>query len=133
MAATADRESLRSQRKLRLVTTGEAGTAIEDAPAGIFGFTYSPSTEGCPVFPNQTFQAFEIHKPAEDNIQFIGYMTPADAGALNSASEAAELKLYPEPYGEAQQFVSVPRERIFRPRPTSRENGNWMGFILSPK
>ncbi|MBI4907235.1 MAG: hypothetical protein HY820_26660 [Acidobacteria bacterium] len=134
MAATAaDRESLRAQRKLRLVTKAEAGAPIDDMPAGVYGFTYSPNTEGCPIYPNTTFQAFEIHKAAEGDIQFIGYMTAADAGTLSSSNEPVELKLYPEPFGEAQTFVSVPRQRIYRPRPASREQGNWMPFILAPK
>src|SRR5262249_42641718 len=111
----------------------QSGCAAEDCPAGIYAFTYSPSTEGAPLFNSQTFQIFEVHKLADESIHFVGFMTDEDAHALDSASEPVELKLYPEPFDAAQKLVSVPQERIFRPRPTSREHGNWMPFSLVPK
>ncbi len=132
-AASADRESLRAQRKLRIINKSEAGSAAEDCPKGVYGFTCSPNSEGSPVFPTQPFQSFEIHRLSDGAVQYIGFMTDGDASALESASDPIELKLYPEPFGEAQKLVCVPRERIYRPRSVSRDQGNWMPFILAPK
>ena len=111
----------------------EAGDGIEFAPNSIFGFTYSPGTEGLPVFHMQTFQIFEVHKLADGSVHYLGYMTEEDATALNSATEAVDLKLYPEPYEKAQRFVSVPKDCILRSRFVSRDNGNWYPFTAIPR
>jgi hypothetical protein len=132
-ATSVDREALRAQRKLRLVNGMETGSAAEDCPGGVYGFTCSPNTEGAPVFPTHPFQSFEVHKLSDRSVHLVGFMSEEDARALDSASEPVEVKLYPEPFGEAQKMVSVPRERIYRPRPSSREQGNWMPFVLAPK
>lgn len=132
-ASSGEREKLRAERKLRLIQTQEAGEAIEFAPSSIYGFTYSPGTDGVPIFPNETFQAFEVHKLADGSVHYIGYMTEEDATALNSATSPVELKLYPEPYEKAQRFVSVPKENILRVRPVSREKGNWLPFTAMPR
>lgn len=129
-----DREQLRAKRNLRLVTTDEAGSAIDLLPGGVFGFTYSPSTEGVPLFTNQTFQIFEVHKLADETAHFIGFMTPAEAKALETGggADSVDLKLYPEPFEQATQFVSVPRERILKTKPVSRENGNFFSITVLP-
>lgn len=128
-----DRQQLRSMRHLRLVSSDEEGSALRDLPGGVYGFTYSPNTEGCPLFAKQTFQVFEVHKLSDGSVHFIGYMTPAEAETLAQSNDPVELKLYPEPHGEAQQLVSVPFDRILKAKPVSRENGNWMPFRLAPR
>jgi hypothetical protein len=129
-----DREQLRAKRNLRIVTDAEAGSAIDTLPGGIYGFTYSPSTEGVPLFAKQTYQIFEVHKTADDTPHFIGYMTPAEAKALETGggADSVDLKLYPEPYEQATTFVSVPRERILKVKPVSRENGNFFPMTVLP-
>jgi hypothetical protein len=131
-AVIGERETLRAQRKLRLLTEDEAGNGIEFVPAGIFGFTASPGTEGVPVFTARTFQAFEIHKLGDDSVHYVGYMPEEDANALDGAAEPLQLKLYPEPYEKAQRFVSVPAGRIIHTHPASREHGNWFAFTIVP-
>jgi hypothetical protein len=132
-ASSGEREKLRAERKLRMISDSEAGEAIEFAPTGIFGFTYSPGTDGVPLFTKHTFQIFEVHKLPDGSVHYIGYMTEEDANSLNSATEAVELKLYPEPYEKAQRFVSVPKDSIVRSRPASREHGNFYPFTAVPR
>lgn len=132
-ASSGEREKLRAERKLRLVSDSEAGEAIEFAPEAVYGFTYSPGTDGVPIFPKQTFQIFEVHKLGDGSVHYVGYMTEEDATALNSATDSVDLKLYPEPYEKAQRFVSVPKECIIRSRPVSREHGNWYPFTAVPR
>lgn len=132
-ASSGERDKLRAERKLRLVQDNEAGEPIEFAPSSVYGFTYSPGTDGLPVFARQTFQIFEVHKLADGSVHYVGYMTEEDATALNSATDAVDLKLYPEPYEKAQRFVSVPKDCILRSRFVSRDNGNWYPFTAIPR
>lgn len=127
-----EREQLRAGRKLHLISDPDAGSSIEIAPRAVYGFTYSPQTEGSPMFSKQTYQVFEIHKLGSGDVHLIGYMTPAHAEALASGKEPAEVRLYPEPHEDATQLVDVPRDRILRPKPTSREHGNYFPFTLAP-
>ncbi|MBL8178934.1 MAG: hypothetical protein JNK48_29945 [Bryobacterales bacterium] len=132
-ASSGEREKLRSERKLRLIDDKEVGEPAEFASPGVFGFTYSPGTDGVPIFAKHTFQIFEVHKLGDGSVHYVGYMTEEDANALNSATDAVDLKLYPEPFDKAQRFVSVPKEAIIRSRPVSRESGNWYPFTAIPR
>ncbi|MBI3207325.1 MAG: hypothetical protein HYZ37_00310 [Candidatus Solibacter usitatus] len=127
------REQLRANRKLRIITKDESGAPIDDAPAGVYGFTYSPHTDGTPLFHLQSFQIFEVHKLAKDDWHYLGCLTEEDARALETAAEAIEVKLYPEPFEQAQTMVSIPRARIERTKPASRDNGNFMVSVIRPK
>ncbi|HUQ91778.1 MAG TPA: hypothetical protein VM120_08855 [Bryobacteraceae bacterium] len=134
MASTAtttpsgEREKLRVERGLRLISEAEQGNAVEYCPNGIYGFTYAPNTEAGPLWIKPTFQIFEVHKLADGNIHLVGFMTTADAQALEQGKDAGELKLYPEPFEQATRLCSVPRARILKAKQVSREHGNWMSF-----
>ncbi len=132
-SSSTDREKLRAERKLRLIASSEEGTSIDMTPEGVYGFTYSPGTEGVPLYLKHTFQSFEVHKLFNGSLHLLGYMTAAEAAAFASGKDAAELKLYPEPYEDAQTFVSLPQERVLKAKPASRELGNWMSFLCLPK
>jgi hypothetical protein len=132
-AISGEVERLRTERKLKLITDKETGSAAEFAPAGVYGFTYSPAAEGLPIFNKQTFQIFEVHKLEDQTVHLIGFMTEEHAEAFRTANTATELKLYPQPYEQAKRLVSIPRDRIVRAKPPSRENGNWMGLIVSSR
>ena len=131
-APSGEREKLRSDRRLRLIRDDEAGLSYDLAPEGIYGFTYSPATDGVPIFNKHTYQCFEVHKLEGGSLHYIGYMTEEEADSLNAATEPVDLRLYPEPYEKVQRFVSVPKDRIIRMRPVSRESGNWFGFTILP-
>lgn len=126
-------EKLRAERKLKLIADSDVGSAAEFAPAGVYGFTYSPAAEGLPIFNKHHFQIFEVHKLHDEAVHLVGFMSDEHAEALRTANTATELRLYPQVYENAKRVVSVPRDRIVRARPPSRENGNWMGVIVSAK
>lgn len=132
-SSSTEREQLRSTRKLRPLNDEEQGNALDMISGGVYGFTYSPATEGVPLFGKPTFQAFEVHKLFSGAVEYVGYMTPADLQVLESPGQSGELKLYPEPHDDAQKVVSIPRERILKAKPPSREHGNWMAFLCRPK
>jgi len=115
---------LRTSRKLRAVTNDEAGSAIPALPAGVYGFTYSPNFEQTPLFQNKSFQSFEFHKLADGSVELVGFMTASDAQRLRSGDRNVEVKLYPDPWQDAQELIGVPMDRIARStRRPARDNG----------
>jgi len=115
---------LRTSRNLRALENDEAGSAIPALPAGIYGFTYSPNFEQTPLFQNKSFQAFEFHKLADCSVELVGFMTASDAQRLRSGEGNVEVKLYPDPWQDAQELVTVPMDRLARSaRRPARENG----------
>jgi hypothetical protein len=130
-AGAADVQKLRSERKLRLVDGAEEGEGIDFLPGGVYGFSYSPHTEGTPLFSRQPVQCFEIHKLPDGSVHYIGFMSEEEARALQEASDAVDLSLYPSPYEKAQTLVSVPKNRILRAKPVSREHGNYLPVTVS--
>jgi hypothetical protein len=115
---------LRTSRNLRALENDEAGSAIPALPAGIYGFTYSPNFEQTPLFQNKSFQSFEFHKLADGSVELVGFMTSSDAQRLRSGDANVEVRLYPDPWQDAQELVTVPMDRITRStRRPARENG----------
>jgi hypothetical protein len=71
-----------------------------------------------------------VHKLNEGIVHLLGYVTPAEAARMAGNAEQLEIKLYPEPYGEASKLVQVSLERIVRAKPISRSDGNYMPLSL---
>jgi hypothetical protein len=115
---------LRSQRALRSLKTEEEGTALPGLPAGIYGFTYSPNFEATPLFTGKRYQSFEFHKLADGAVELVGYVTAGEAERVKSGDPGIEVHLYPDPWKDAEQLVSLPMARLVRTtqRP-ARENG----------
>ncbi len=128
-----DREKLRAERKLRPLNRAEEGSAIDLLAGGVYGFTYSPGTEGVPLYSNWTFQCFEAHKLFNGSLHLLGYLSDADFQAFESSKATTELKLYPDLYEDARKFVSVPQERVLKAKPASRDQGNFVSFLCLPK
>jgi len=122
---TAEQTSgLRTSRNLRALTSDEAGSALPALPAGIYGFTYSPNFEQTPLFQGKSFQSFEFHKLADGSVELVGFMMSSDAQRLRAGDPSVEVKLYPDPWQDAQELVSVPMDRIARStRRPARDNG----------
>jgi hypothetical protein len=128
-----ERQALREQSNLRLITAQEEGNHIENMPEGVYGFTTSPSSEELPLFIKPIFQCTEIHKLAGGEICYIGYVTPGEYASFQSGMEPLTLNLYPEPYGEANKLVSIPQSRVDRKRPPTRDEGNAMKMEIAPR
>lgn len=131
--AGADIEALRLTRKLAIIQGANEGEAIEFVKPGTYGFTYSPVTDGVPLFSRQSFQIFEVHKLLDGAVHYIGYLTPEEALALDKATDAIDVTLYPEAHEKSTQMVSVPKDRVLKSRTASRDQGNFIPLTLSPK
>lgn len=132
-ALTPERQALRDRLKLRPVTPEESGKPVDRLPEGVYGFTTSPSSDELPLFSKPVFRCAEIHKPAGGPICFIGYVTKKDASAFDAGAEPMALDLYPDPYEEATELISIPDSRVDRRKPPSRDHGNAMRMETAPK
>jgi hypothetical protein len=83
------------------------------APARVYGFSYSPATEALPLFANQAVGSFEIHKPASGPPQVSGYLTTLEAEAFERG-ERQDVKLYPQPLNTSRTLLAIPSDRIVR-------------------
>lgn len=126
------RVQLRDERGLRLLKETEEGNPIQTVPPGVYGFTYSPGTEGMPLYNKRTFQMFEAHKLADGETHLIGFLKPAEAATLNAGVDFLDCNLYPEAYGEAQEMASVHLRRVLKSRFASRDAGNFVGLQIIP-
>jgi hypothetical protein len=132
-ALTPERQALRDRLSLRPVTPLESGLPVDRLPEGVYGFTTSPSTDELPLFDKPVFRCTEIHKPAGGPIRFIGYVTPKDAAAFHAGAEPVALDLYPEPYEEATELISIPDSRVDRRKLPARDHGNAMRMEIAPQ
>jgi hypothetical protein len=123
-------EAVRIRNGVQPVSEADEGAPLAGLPDSVYGYTYSPLNESTPLFAKRSFQAFEVHKLTEGIVHILGYVTPGDAVRLGAASEPGEIKLYPEPHGEAAKLVEVSLERIVRAKPVSRTEGNYMPISL---
>ena len=128
-----ERQALRDDSNLRIVTTKEEGTDIQYLPAGVFGFTGAPATAEIPLFIKPYFECFEIHKLANGDTAWVGYVTEQELAGYERGSEAVTVNLYPDPHEDATHLLRVPASRVDRRRPPTRDKGNSMRMELAPK
>ena len=127
-----EREALRRQHHVQLMSDQDEGRAVVQLPGGVYGFTYAPALELSPLFQKKSFQNFEVHKLSSGAEHVVGYVTEPDAQKLGRGG-AADVTLYPDPYGEATHLVSVAVSRITNSKPNpSRERGNFLKLELAP-
>jgi len=120
-----ERQAIRLQNSVRLVTKQEEGRPLDRLPAGIFGFTYSPASDAIPLFARHAKASFEIHKPASGPYRILGYLAPTQIEA-----QGQDVKFYPDAYGEATKLVAITADRIGRLKGPSRANGNYLDVTL---
>ncbi len=125
---SASREELRAG--LKVVKGEHEGSALDRQPTGIYGFTYAPFN-ACPMFANQTYQVFEVHKRADGSKWVVMCVTPEDEALLLSDQEPIEVTFYPEPWEKATRLVAVDSARIIKTKPASRTDGNYIRATLA--
>jgi hypothetical protein len=130
-AAELELEALRAINQVRLVELNEVGVPIEKQTAGVYGFTHAPVRE-IPLFREKRFRGFEVHKLPNGEVHIVGFVTQAEAAALSSATGDFVLNLYPDPWEESAQAVSVPLSRVFETRGPSRGPGNVLTLKVAP-
>jgi hypothetical protein len=123
-------EALRVKNQVSAVKAEQEGAALGTLPDRVYGFTYSPLNASTPLFGTRTLACFEVHKLSGGVVHLLGFLKPSEAAAVEEGVRAAEVNLYPEPWGDAQSLVEVPLERIVRAKPLSRSEGNYMPLHL---
>jgi hypothetical protein len=127
--ATTDNEQLRATRGLRALDGAEEGFAAERQPNGVYGFTYSPA-EAVPLFTKKTWHSFEVHKLADGTLHLVGFVTAKEAEIVRRAAPA-EITLFPDPWEDAKELVSVPLTRALPSKKgPSREGGNGLKLAI---
>jgi len=131
VVAEAEREALRREHGVRLVTPAEEGVAAEQLPAGVFGFTHSPALAS-PLFCAPCYRNFEIHR-LETAACVIGFVSASDAANLAHAeNDTVAVWLYPDAEGEATVMVSVSYDRIVHHRQYSVRNAEAINLQIRP-
>ena len=122
------REQLRAG--LKAVKSEHEGSGVERQPTGVFGFSYSPFN-ACPMFANQTYQVFEVHKRADGSKWVVMCVTPEDEALMLSDQEPIEVTLYPEEWEKATKLVAFDTARVIKAKPASRTDGNFIRATLA--
>ena len=126
---TTELEQLRTQRELRALEAAEEGTTAERLPNAVYGFTYSPS-EAVPLFAKKTWHSFEVHKLADGSQYLMGFVTSKEAESVRRGGQA-EITLFPDPWEESTELVSVPLARAMPSKKgPSREGGNGLKVAI---
>ena len=118
--------AVRTRNGVQPLAVADEGAPLAGLPDNIVGYTYSPVNESTPLYVQRTFQSFEVHKLTEGVVHVLGCLTPQDSELLQKSPEPVDIRLYPEPYGDAKVLVEISLERIIRAKPISRIDGNYM-------
>lgn len=132
LARSPEREALRAQHGVRLVTDEEEGTGIDKLPNGVYGFTYAPMQWDAPLFRTRTHQGFEIHKLPDGTELLIGYLSSEEADQMATATEPITIHLFADPGERADKLVCIPLERVVRHKQHSERTGSGLELELAP-
>ena len=125
-----DLEQLRAAHRVRLVDDAEEGFAADRLPNGVYGFTYAPAEASIPLFVKKNWHSFEIHKLEDGEILLVGFVTAKEAEMIRSGQQG-EVILFPDPWEESKELVSVPMSRALPAKKgPSREGGNGLKIAL---
>jgi hypothetical protein len=122
--AAITREQLRELGAVALVKPENHGFALEKQPNGVYGFSYAPLQE-CPVYGQQTFQVFEVHKRTDGSKWVLGHLTPDEIAAYERG-ELVEVSLYPEAFEQSVQLFALAADQVLKHRTPSRIDGNYI-------
>lgn len=125
-------ERLRAENKLRSVTANESGTGVKRLPNGVYGFTYSPFEDNFPLFDDRDLRSFESHKLADGSVFVLGFLTSEEKASFEKGSGPADIQLFPEPKGSADQLVRVPASRVLRHGENSARRGTGLEIQVRP-
>jgi hypothetical protein len=128
---TAEQQRLRATHGVRPVTDREEGTGVNELPAGIYGFTYSPGLPNAPLFTVKRYRSYEIHKLATGEPLVIAFADPETARQLASTMPAANLRVHPEPNDTAAVLVAIPYSRITHHRQYAAPNQEGFAVTLT--
>ena len=125
-----DLEQLRAAHRVRLVQDAEEGFAADRQPNGVYGFTYAPAEAAVPLFLKKTWHSFEVHKLEDGELHLVGFVTGKEAELIRNGLQG-EVTLFPDPWEESKELVSVPMARALPSKKgPSREGGNGLKIAL---
>ena len=126
-------EALRSERKLRALTTTEEGTDIYHLPNGVFGFSYAPGLKEVPIYSKRHYHGFEIHRLSNGEVHVVGFVTPGEKAQFESSKQAVQVKIFPDPWEASTELISV-ADRRSQPakKAVTREDGNPFRTLVFP-
>jgi hypothetical protein len=127
--ATVDQEALRATHQVRLVTSDEEGTGVDQLPAGVYGFTYTPGIPVAPLFATRRYRNYEIHKLPSGEVYLIGFAKADLARTLSTASEEMTLQVLPQPDTGDEVLVTIPYTSMRRHRQYAAPNQD--GFTVT--
>jgi len=127
----ADRDALRRQHGVRLVTEAEEGFAAEQLPAGVYGFTGSPVLAS-PLFAQRRYRNFEVHHLADATVALIAFVSSAEATQLDSSTAVFTMTAYPDAEADATTIVAIPYSRIVQHRQYAIRNSAGIALQIKP-
>jgi len=77
------------------------------------------------------FRNFEVHKLADGAIHIVGFVTEKEYTQLSLSNDHIEMKLYPDPYEDSVNAVSVSIDRVTKFTGPSRDDGNFLKLEIS--
>ncbi len=125
------REAIRRNRNLTLVSEKDDGAGIHRLPEGVFGFTYSPGLSDSPLFRKSGLRAFEMHKHSGDEF-VIGFASKDESARIGSAAEPFEIDVYPGPEGDHNVIVEVPASRVLHMKLHSQREYGALRIRMAP-
>ncbi len=125
-------ESIRNRNGLRALTEDEEGLGIDDQPAGVFGFTYSPAAENFPLFRTRKLRCYEAHKRSDGSAYLLGFLNPDEAASVRAARERVTVHLFAEPQGEATELMEIPMARVVGHKENSQRGAQGLELYVAP-
>lgn len=130
-ATESELHDLRMRNRVRPVTISEEGLGINRAPAGVYGFSYTPATTEAPLFNKKAYHSFEVHKLSDGTVLLVGFVTAETVSQMNTGKERIHIRLFADPQDEANILVSIPSSRIIRSKEHSIREGKGLELDLA--
>lgn len=127
--ALQEREAVRTQHNLSLITRADEGLGWRRIANGVYGFTYTPASADGGLFAKQSLLAYEMHKRPDGSLWILAYGTAEEAEKL-TRSGSPELHVYPEPVEASTTLLQIPHARVGTSKELDRDNKNKLRVTL---
>lgn len=114
------REALRTSRKLRELQPLETGKYLKEAPLGAYGFgdpiyigayNLDENKINFSKFHHELYD-FEIHRLIDGKLFLIGFVNNENSAELTTKKGGIDFVLFPDPWMEMTNLVSIPFDKI---------------------
>ena len=129
---TPEQEGLRAAHQVRVVSTAEEGTGVNQLPGGVYGYTYSPALDGAPLFATRSFRSYEAHKLPSGEVTLIGFASSDAARQLTTAPQDVTIQVQPHPEEGQDVLVEIPYSRIRTHKQYAAPNTHGFTVTVAP-